>query len=488
MGTAVPMAADSTPPPPDGVHGGGRKLYFASLTIAQIAAFGRSIALARLLGPEQMGLAAIIVVTAQFFDSVTDTGNDRFLVQDREGDGVAAVRLVQAVSVIKGTAIAALLVLLAGPIAAFMRVSVAASALAALAVVPFITGFTNFDFRVAQREHQFGAEAKVVLYSEIAGLVATVVAAAILREFTAVLYGLAARSLTAVVVSHLISRTSYRLRYSATVARRLWRFGAPLMINGLLLFAATQSDRVIIGRSLGATELGRYSVMILIGVYPSATLMKFVSTVFLPLITSSLHKPSAQSNVAQLESVTLLLSLGMAAGFAWVVPTLLPVVFGSGFRALPITVTLVGLIVAWRMMKTAPTTVAIASGHTEIVMVNNLCRLSGVAAAVAGLHFIGGLEGVAAGLIFGEMIANTTAMLLLNRKMKWPTLHGLDRYAVFAMVGILLVGSTYAQRWSHQLVADGCMLICLGLLAATLLKERTAMADLRMSFRQGRLA
>lgn len=486
MATAVPIPGDSTPPPPSEVSGGGRKAYFASLTIAQIAAFGRSIALARLLGPEQMGLAAIIVVTAQFFDSVTDTGNDRFLVQDREGDGAAALQLVHGVSIVKGVTIAALLIMLASPIASFMRVSVVAPALAALAVVPFITGFTNFDFRVAQREHQFGGEAKVVLYSELFGLLATVVAAAVLRQFTAVLYGLAARSLTAVVVSQLISRTPYRPRYSRSVAQRLWRFGAPLMVNGLLLFAATQSDRVIISRSLGASELGRYSVMILIGVYPSATLMKFVATVFLPRITASIREISASTDVRQLESITLLLSMAMAVGFAWVVPTALPLLFGSGFKALPITVALVGLVVAWRMMKTAPTTIAIASGHTEIVMANNLCRLTGVGAAFVGLHLIGGLEGVAAGLVFGEMIANTLATLLINRKLKWPTLNGLDRYVVFAIVGVLLVGCAYAQRWSHPLIGYGLALLCFVLLVATLWRERAAMADLRQSFRRPR--
>jgi len=479
----ISIATDSSAALPQRASGGGRKAYFASLTVAQIAAFARSIALARLLGPEQMGVAAVLVVTAQFFDSVTDTGNDRFLVQDREGDSSAALRLVHVVSVLKGATIAILLILLARPIADFMRVPQAGGAFMALALVPFITGFTNFDFRVAQRDHQFGREAKVVLCSELAGLIATVIAAAILRQFTAVLYGLAARSLTAVLVSQIISRTPYRPRYSTTVARRLWRFGAPLMINGLLLFAATQSDRVIISRALGSVDLGRYSVLILIGVYPSATLMKFVATVFLPLITASLHKPSGRSNVRQLESLTLLLALGMGVGFAWVVPTLLPLIFGPAFRSSPITITLVGLIVAWRMMKTAPTTVAIASGHTEIVLANNLCRLSGVGAAIVGLYVIGGLAGVAAGLIIGEMIANTMAMLLLNWKMKWPIFYGLGRFAIFTLVSSLLVVSAYAYRWPDRIAADSAALVCLGLLLGTLVKERVALADLRQSFR-----
>ena len=38
--------------------------------------------MARLLGPEQIGLAALLILTSSFFESVSDNGSDRFLIQD----------------------------------------------------------------------------------------------------------------------------------------------------------------------------------------------------------------------------------------------------------------------------------------------------------------------------------------------------------------------------------------------------------------------
>lgn len=257
------------------------------------------------------------------------------------------------------------------------------------------------------------------------------------------------------------------------------------MINGLLLFAATQSDRVIISRSLGATDLGRYSVLLLLGVYPSATIMKFAATLFLPQITPDAPEGEIVRSAAdRLESVSTLLSLGMAVGFAWFVPPMLPAIFGSEFRASHLVITLVGLIVSWRMMKTAPTTIAIAAGKTEIVLANNLSRLSGVIAAILGLEFIGGLEGVALGLILGEIIANTTATLLLNWKLKWNPFHGSDRYGLFGAAGFLLIGLAYLRDQSESRAALFGALLCLLVICIVLVRERATFLQIRRLVRR----
>ena len=76
----------------------GTKAFLAASGVAQLCALARYTVLARLLGPEQLGLAAILILTAQFFESVTDSGSDRFLVQDRGGNDPALLRLTHPVS------------------------------------------------------------------------------------------------------------------------------------------------------------------------------------------------------------------------------------------------------------------------------------------------------------------------------------------------------------------------------------------------------
>lgn len=410
----------------------GNRAYFSSLIVSQICALVRYAALARILGAEQLGLAAVIVLTGQFFDSLTDAGSDRFLIQDQQGHSALAFRLVQLVAGFRGIAMAVLIIVLAGPIAEFARAPQTAEALRFFAIVPLLMGFTNYDFRAAQRDHEFLPEARVMAASELAGLIATVAAGLVLRNFTAIIYGLTARALVAVIVSHLVARRRYAVGYDGTLARRLWRFGAPLMVNGLLLFAATQSDRIIISRMLGVAELGRYSVVLLPILYPAATIMKYLATLYLPQLTGALSQTDEFSRVGRsLSGLCFALASAMSLGFAFVAPTVLPIIFGRTFVQSSAVVALVGILMSFRLIKVAPTTVAIAMGETTIAPLNNVLRLLGIVCAIVGVHLIGGLPGVVLGLIVGELVANVSATLLVNRRAGWTLKRDGGQYLLF---------------------------------------------------------
>jgi O-antigen/teichoic acid export membrane protein len=97
----------------------GGKQYLGASMAAQFCALARYTLLARLLGPEQLGIAVALILTAQFFESVTDSGSDRFLVQDRHGDEAEVQRLAHLVWLGRGILIASALVVLAASIFAF---------------------------------------------------------------------------------------------------------------------------------------------------------------------------------------------------------------------------------------------------------------------------------------------------------------------------------------------------------------------------------
>ena len=99
----------------------GAKLYFAATGVGQTSALLRYVVLARLLGPEQLGLAATLVVTGAFFDLISDTASDRFLIQDRHGAEPSVQNLVHFVYVVRGFLIAGALALFSIPLAGFYK-------------------------------------------------------------------------------------------------------------------------------------------------------------------------------------------------------------------------------------------------------------------------------------------------------------------------------------------------------------------------------
>src|SRR3546814_11266190 len=60
-------------------------------------------------------------------------------------------------------------------------------------------GLVNWDYRRQQRDSDFRAEGRIVLVAEVVSLIATATAAILLRDFTAILYGLIGRAAMTVI-------------------------------------------------------------------------------------------------------------------------------------------------------------------------------------------------------------------------------------------------------------------------------------------------
>ncbi|MGH8338486.1 MAG: oligosaccharide flippase family protein, partial [Gammaproteobacteria bacterium] len=273
----------------------GAGLYFIASLLAQAIALVRYVVLARLLGPEQLGLAATLVVTGSFFDLISDTGSDRFLIQDREGDHQAVQKLVQLTWVSRGVAIALCLVVFAIPLSEFYRTPRIAVGFVWLALSPLILGFTHLDIRRAQRDHNFRSEAVCMLAAETVSLIATATAAWLTHSFTAILYGLISRSLVMVLTSHIVANRSYWLAWSREHGPRLVKFAVPLMLSGLVLFIGSQGDRIMVARQLGMSAAGQYAAVILLIIYPTSIVMRYTHAIFLPMVAAA-RDDSARRN------------------------------------------------------------------------------------------------------------------------------------------------------------------------------------------------
>lgn len=406
--------------------------------------------MARLLGPEQLGLAALLLLTAAFFESVSDSGSDRFLIQDPDGDKPAVQKLVQLVFVGRGMFISLGLLIAAYPMARLYEQPALAQGLMILAVAPLIGGWLHLDFRRAQRQHDFRAEALGLAAAEIISTVVIIAAAYWTRDFTAILYGLIARPLVLVTVSHLTAKRPYAIGYTREYAGRLALFAGPLFVNGLLLFIGSQGDRVLIGHQLGVKDLGYYTAVLLLVSSPAGMVTRVLGATNLPLISAARgNLQNLKLAADRLAGRALLLSLGIAAGFALVAPVAVVLLYGPAFHQAITVVALIGILQAARFLRLWPTNVALGMGLSRIVMSNNIARLVALPAAIVGFIHIGGLSGILAGFIVGEFTALTVALVLLNRQVGFSAWYGFDRVAAFAVALATVFGAAWAAETGH---------------------------------------
>ncbi|MBS0331637.1 MAG: oligosaccharide flippase family protein, partial [Proteobacteria bacterium] len=400
--------------------------------------------LARLLGPEQMGLVATLIFIGQFFESVTDSGSDRFLIQDTEGDTHRVQHMVQTIFVSRGVISALAMVALAYPLAYFFKAPPLATAVMWLGLVPLGYGLLHLDMRRSQRKNDFRPEGLATIAGELTGLAVTVATAFLLHDFTAALWGLLARILAMVAVSHVLSERPYRLGFSKEDAKRILPFAWPLMFNGVVLFFGSQGDRIFIGHEVGLRELGLYSSVLMLINAPSNIATRALSAFHLPRISAEAGNAARQQQAASaLGGVALLVSIGMSAGFTLVAPFAVPIIFGHVYAQSAFLLAAVGVLQTYRLIRLWPTTVALALGRSDLVLINNIIRLIAFPAAFLGVTLTHSLAGAVFGFSAGEFTAFGTATLMIGRASGWNVGRDMSRFATFAGVSAILVGWGY---------------------------------------------
>jgi O-antigen/teichoic acid export membrane protein len=453
----------------------GSRAYLIASVVAVVSGLLRYVVLARLLGPEQLGLASILIVTWSFLDFMSDTAMDRFLILSRD-DTPAVQELVHFVSIGRAVLVSAALVIVAGPVAAFYRDPRLVHGIMALALAPLLLGIMHFDIKRVQQHLDFRAEARSLALSETASFIGTASAAYLTHDYTAILYGLILRSAVIVLISHVQAEWPYRLGFSRQHAGRLALFSAPLMANGLLTFLSTQGDRVVVANLLGVKELGYYSAIVLLIYYPSSMLVRYTHAMYLPLIAACRdHASERREVVDRLAGQTLLLSVAMAIGFAVVAPFAVGVLFGHRFVQAPELIALIGVLQTCRYMAVWPTTTALGIGHSSAVLAINIVRLIAYPSAIVGGWAVGGLPGVVVGFIAGEAASLLAGTIITNRAQSEANWKNLDRLLLFAFVCTLVFCGTIIV--GQRSLAGGVIVIAAmtGLLGLIIRRERDAL-------------
>lgn len=418
-------------------RGRGAQILFAGVMFAQVCALVRYVLLTRILGPEELGHAAILILTSQFLDLITEGGIAQYLILSNRGDRPETQATVQTVNMIRGWIMALAMFLLSGAIAGYFHAPRLKVGIELMAIAPLILGFLHFDARRVQRARIFGPEGYMQFASESLNLVVTLALAMWLQSFIAVAFGMAARSLGMVVVSHLMAQRRFRLGLSRDDLGPLQRFSGPLIANGALLFVSTQGDRLLVSDRLGVTALGIYSAILLLIYYPSGVLHKFMQSMHLPRVAQS-RGDLAAFNLAvdRLSRQSMMLAALMMAGFAITVPLVVPILYGPAFKQEADIIALIGVMQSIRLLHVWPSTVALGIERSKQVLLANILRMLAFPIALMAMTTVGRLPGLVIGFAIGEFFAVILSIVIANRSMGRSQAADMFHLALFAACAI----------------------------------------------------
>jgi hypothetical protein len=259
------------------------------------------------------------------------------------------------------------------------------------------------------------------------------------------------------------------------------------MLNGFLLFFATQGDRALVGHQLGFVTLGRYSAILLLIYYPVAMIQRYTQAMYLPLLARSREDPTERMRVANvMGGQVMMLALTISAGFALVGPVAVKILYGARFSESALVVGLIGVLQTSRFLLVFPTVLALSVGRSFATLVVNIVRLIAYPAAFVGGYALGGLPGVVAGFVFGELFAHATGLALLNTGFARPIFSGFERILIFALSSAAILG--WVTVFEHGAVAPGVALFLASLLLIGWISRRERAAIQETLELAGRIA
>lgn len=350
-------------------------VLFASHGGAAVLSFLRNVLVARALGVEEFGVASTFAVIFAFVETATDTGLEKMIVRDKDGDEDHFLGTMHAIFLLRGLISSSLMVLLAGPFARYMGLGEIAWAYQILALAPLVRGFVHFDMYRLQRRMIFRGLISATLAAPIVGILIVLVGTMVIRDFRIVLWALIGFQTAYVAASHLTAEKPFRYRWSWEVARRGVRFGLPLFLNGLLLFAILQGDRLIIGGEIGTEVLGWFSVAWLLSSTPAFVMINTIRSVFLPRLSEGVNERGLREDfVTATMEAGCFGAITLIAGFFVLGPFVLLLVYGSDFAPALSVLQPIAAAFGMRLIVASVTTISLAGDDTPTPLVIGVTR------------------------------------------------------------------------------------------------------------------
>ncbi len=302
-----------------------------------------AIAIARLLTPDEYGLAALAIVFSSLVMVFSDLALGAALIQRKtltEKDKNTAFWITLG----SGVAFTGLGILLAGPIASLYGEPDAKPLLVALSASFFVTAAGATQLTLMMRVMDFRRSELLGLAGSVGGAICGVVLAARgAGAWALVMQQIAATTLTTALVWWR-SEWYPRFVFSLASLRDLGGFSIYMLGQRIVYYLQVNGDRFLIGRYLGTTALGTYAVAYNTMLVPASKIGGPLQRVFSPAFSRIQDEPeriaAAWARVVRVIGLVALPSLG---GLVVMAPDFVPVVLGSQWKdAVPVV-----QILAW---------------------------------------------------------------------------------------------------------------------------------------------
>jgi O-antigen/teichoic acid export membrane protein len=413
--------------------------------LREAARLGTAIFVARLLTPNEWGLAATALVPLGLLAMVTDLFGAALVQRARVTEADRSTVFWTALGL--GTSITAFAIAMSGPIARFFGQPETRALVAVGSLTLLIGSLDRVPEILRTRELAFRSlETRQFASLIVGGIVAVALAFAGAGPWAIIAnYVVGGLVFTAL----LWAGTSWRpqLTVSMQSLRSVMAFGVPLFGSQLVGWVSANIDRVLTGRHLGTTSLGEYSFAFALMIRPVLNIVTPLEIVMFPtLATIQADEERLRRSWLGAKRVSVAIMTPLFVGLLTIGPDLVPLLFGRQWQdTVPILQVLCLAGVAFSL-GTLNSNLLMVRDKVGVMFWLALLGASVITLGVAtGLHW--GLIGVATGLAAAQWTIVLPQMWITTRA--GSVEFGRTLRASFASLPFAAVGG--ASAWVTRL-------------------------------------
>ncbi|PTW48569.1 O-antigen/teichoic acid export membrane protein [Sphingomonas faeni] len=414
-----------------------------TFVVSAVLKFGLNIVLAYLLAPEILGVMVVVNAIRLGVELLTDVGIEQNIIHHRDGLDRQFRDTAWTLQLLRGVLLSLVFLIAAPFLAHAYGIDVRIFLVAALS--PMIGGAHSTAIFVLVKQMEVRRRNLFELSCEALAFAVQVALAAWLRSVWAPVIGLVLAVAIRSALSYLLPDPGQRLRFDRDVVRRIIHFGKWIAITSLVMYAATNLDRLYLGRVAPLALLGIYGIARAIAELPTTLARRMSYQIIFPAL-ASVSEGDRAGQMAAIAGSRAVFTLGVCAALALaasVADGLILVIYDPRYQAASwmLSVLLGGAVFA--VLSNLNEALLLSAGRPFYASVANMMRLATLAVLLPTGHRLAGFPGAVVAVAVTELLQYGYIAVGLHRvRMSFWRQDALAIGAACAVFAVML-----AVRW-----------------------------------------
>lgn len=409
--------------------------------------------LARLLGPEVFGLFALAFIVLDGLSMFKSVGVDSALIQRKEDVDKAANTAFLLTPMFGATVF--LILFIAAPLASsFFNEPELKRIIPVLGFVFLLGSIMLTHNALLLRNMKFKVRSLIVIAGSITNSVVAIALAYFNYGVWSLVAGYFCKNVLMFVLTLLNVKFKPKFQFDRKIAGELVSFGKYVILNSYTQYLLVNFDKGYIGRVLGKTNLGYYTLSIAL----ASLATKYIGNIIARVMFSAFSKvqddiPLLRAQFLRVVSAGTLVSIPFSVGIFTLAPECINLIYGPEWAPaiLVLQIVVVPTLIGAFFMCSGPLFMGV--GRPKLMFWINLSQLPVIAIATFILAPSYGLVGVAVAFLISRMVRHAMTAYYIHKliKVSFFKVFYLVRYTLLSagvMSAFLYGVKGLASRWS----------------------------------------